>query len=207
MQSRRTLLVVLLIGIAVFSALIGLFIGRSGGERGRAMVEQTVSGSEVRFRGRGRTIRFYEGPRIAASFAYWLEGNSAGDRFLVSADNNRSHVVFSVYYTRNGANVHRGFTRSSQIMYHLEHGTAYAGPNDKGAGAWNTCGGGRDATNICVGKSDVGTRLYHIERGRVYAGPRVTTDTLLTADDENLEDDGVLSLLVPILEQRLWEQW
>lgn len=207
MQSRRTLLATLLIGIAVFSALIGLFIGRSGGARGRTMVEQTISGSEVRFGGRGRTIRFYEGPRIAASFEYWLEGNSAGDRFLVSADNSRSNVVFSVYYTRNGANVHRGFTRSSQIMYHLEHGTAYEGPNDKGPGAWNTCGGGRDAVNICVGKSDVGTRLYHIERGRVYAGPRVTTETLLTADDENLEDDSVLSLLVPILEQRLWEQW
>lgn len=207
MQGRRTLLAALLIGIAVFSALIGLLVGRSGGERGRELVEQSVSGSEVGFRGSGRTIRFYRGPRIAASFEYWLEGNSAGDRFLVSADNRRSNVVFSVYYTRNGANVHRGFARSSQSMYHLENGTAYEGPNDKGPAAWNTCGGGRDATNVCVGKSDVGARLYHIERGRVYAGPRVTTETLLTADDENLEDDSVLSLLVPILEQRLWEQW
>ncbi len=206
MQNRRALLAALLIGIAVFSALIGLLIGRSGGERGRVMVEQAVSGSEVRFRGRGRTIRFYEGPRIAASFAYWLEGNSAGDRFLVSADNRRSNVVFSVYYTRNGANVHRGFTRSSQIMYHLEHGTAYEGPNDKGQAVWNRCGGS-GGVNLCVGKSVQGARLYHIEHGRVYAGPRVTTETLLTADDQNMENDPVVSLLVPILQQRLWEQW
>ncbi len=202
MQSRRTLLAVLLVGIALLSALIGLAIGRSGGSRGRQLIEQSISGTEVRFGGRNRTVRFYEGPRIAAQFAYWLEGNSRGDRFLVSADNSRANVVFSVYYTRTGANVHKGTTISSPIVFHLERGTAYEGPNDKGLPVWSLCG----HNDICTGKGEQGPQIYHVERGRVYAGPRVTTEVLLTAD-ENIENDPVIMLLVPILAERMFEQW
>lgn len=206
MQSRRVFLAVLLIGIALFSVLIGLVIGRSGGQRGRELMGQAISGENVGFRRPVGTIRFYEGPRIAAQYAYWLEGNSE-DRYLVSCCNRRSPTIFSVYYTGDGANVHRGATRSSQTVYHLEGGTAYRGANNKGTAEWSTCGSGRDSVNICVGKGEQGSRIYHIERGRVYAGPRVTTEVLLTSDDENLENDSIVSLLVPILEQRLWEQW
>lgn len=202
MQSRRGFMAILLVAIAVFSALIGLVIGRSGGERGRQLMEETVSGEEVSF-GEIRTVRFYKGPRIAAQFEYWLEG-ARNERFLVSCCNRRNQVVFSVYYTKDGeARVHDGMFIHSPIKYHLEHGTAYAGANNKAPAAWSLCGN----HDICTGKGEQGPQVYHIERGRVYAGPRVTTEVLLTADDENIENDPVVSLLVPILVERLWEQW
>lgn len=205
MRKHKMLFALLLISVAISSALIGLVIGRGAGERGQQLMEQSVSGEDIGFGPdrRNRTIRFYEGPRIAAQFAYWLEGNLAGDRFLVSCCNRRSQVVFSVYYTRSGANVHSGMTRSSPIKYHLEGGTVYVGPNNKGPALWSRCGGGDD---LCGGKGEQGARIYHVERGRVYAGPRVTTEVLLTAD-ENIEHDPIVMLLVPLLIQRDFEQW
>ncbi len=195
---------ILLVAVALFSGLLGLWIGRSGGQYGRALNQAAISGEDVGFHG-ARPIRFYRAPRITAQFEYWLEPNARGDRFLVSADNRRSNVVFSVYFTARGeARVNKGATISSSTVYFLDGSTAYEGGNDKGPAAWSRCGNGDD---ICVGLGEQGPRRYHIERGRIFAGANVTGNILMTSDNENLEDDPILSLLVPILEQRLWEQW
>lgn len=55
MENRRFFLAVLLIGVAVFSTMIGFLIGRNGGERGRRLKEQATSIEEI-----GRSQSLYE---------------------------------------------------------------------------------------------------------------------------------------------------
>jgi hypothetical protein len=206
MKRREVLFALLLIGVAVLSGLVGLAIGRNGGAHGRQLMQEAISGEDIGFRGSGpQAVRFYNGPRIAATYEYWLEPNEPGDRYLVSCCNRRSPVIFSVYYTDRGeARVNNGPTIASPTVYFLDGGTAYEGGNDKGPAAWSRCGGGDD---ICVGRGEQGRRVYHIERGRIFEGANVQGEIIMTSDNENLEDDSILSLLVPILVERLWEQW